>query len=260
MLCSRGRIPVGAAPARQTDWCQRKTGIVDVPISHDALGELYAKRLRSKGGLAIANFNHTEVWEKPDVVTWSGGFSVHLIEVKTSRSDFRRDFDKPWRQTNETFAEREKRNLDKAWARYEAYLVEHAARQIERQRQSDEFCDARGLPRTILTPYKPYDFHWSFDRRVLGMGKYRSYLCPAGLITKEDLPERWGLVWYDPTKTRGQFSMKRHPVAFPDDEINHHAGVGYLLKILERLVVNVENFQEAAQWGRNGRFVSGRIA
>jgi len=29
----------------------------------------------------------------------------------------------------------------------------------------------------------------------LGMGMYRFFLCPKGLINKEDLPEKWGLLW-----------------------------------------------------------------
>lgn len=31
----------------------------------------------------------------------------------------------------------------------------------------------------------------------LGIGDFRFYLCPSGLITPEDLPPRWGLLWYD---------------------------------------------------------------
>jgi hypothetical protein len=29
----------------------------------------------------------------------------------------------------------------------------------------------------------------------LGMGSYRFYCCPVGLLQKEDLPENWGLLW-----------------------------------------------------------------
>lgn len=31
-----------------------------------------------------------------------------------------------------------------------------------------------------------------------GMGDYRFYLCPEGLIKPEDLPEKWGLIWVSP--------------------------------------------------------------
>lgn len=29
----------------------------------------------------------------------------------------------------------------------------------------------------------------------MGMGTFRFYLCPAGIITPEDLPPKWGLIW-----------------------------------------------------------------
>jgi len=29
----------------------------------------------------------------------------------------------------------------------------------------------------------------------LGMGKQRFYICPEGLINKEELPQGWGLIW-----------------------------------------------------------------
>ncbi|MEG3640646.1 hypothetical protein [Magnetococcus sp. PR-3] len=31
----------------------------------------------------------------------------------------------------------------------------------------------------------------------LGMGSYRFYLCPAGLIQKHELPDGWGLLWVE---------------------------------------------------------------
>lgn len=30
-----------------------------------------------------------------------------------------------------------------------------------------------------------------------GMGAFRFYLCPKGIINPEDLPEKWGLLWVD---------------------------------------------------------------
>ncbi len=32
-----------------------------------------------------------------------------------------------------------------------------------------------------------------------GMGQYRLYCCPTGLINKVDLPPKWGLIWVSPT-------------------------------------------------------------
>ncbi len=35
-----------------------------------------------------------------------------------------------------------------------------------------------------------------FRRRPeMGMGSYRFFMCPEGIVRPEDLPEKWGLVW-----------------------------------------------------------------
>lgn len=44
------------------------------------------------------------------------------------------------------------------------------------------------------------DFHADKNKRFRkypeqGMGTYRFFMCPAGVIESEDLPESWGLVW-----------------------------------------------------------------
>jgi len=36
----------------------------------------------------------------------------------------------------------------------------------------------------------------------LGMGGYRYYLCETGVITEEDLPPQWGLLWVDGRRIR----------------------------------------------------------
>lgn len=74
-------------------------------------------------------------------------------------------------------------------------------------------------------------------RSVGGLGTYRFYLCPAGLITIDDLPARWGLLWvedgkvrmvkgptgnlwppYDPTRQDGDWSDFMHE---PDLKAEH---------------------------------------
>lgn len=36
---------------------------------------------------------------------------------------------------------------------------------------------------------------WFRQNPKQGLGDYRSYLCPEGVIKKYDLPEKWGLLW-----------------------------------------------------------------
>lgn len=46
---------------------------------------------------------------------------------------------------------------------------------------------------------------------ALGMGNWRYYLCPEGLIKPEELPEKWGLIY---ANTRGHLKPQAGPVAY----------------------------------------------
>lgn len=39
-----------------------------------------------------------------------------------------------------------------------------------------------------------------------GIGQWRFYLCPAGIITPDDLPDGWGLLWVDEKKRVSEVS------------------------------------------------------
>lgn len=92
---------------------------------------------------------------------------------------------------------------------------------------------------------------------VLGMGDFRYYICPEGLIRIDDLPERWGLLWV--TK-RGHVKVvaghvcchlatvglvngelrkgcyfNRHLSAFWRHEANREMELGMMAHLLERL-------------------------
>ncbi|EMO9521287.1 adenylosuccinate synthase [Pseudomonas aeruginosa] len=47
-----------------------------------------------------------------------------------------------------------------------------------------------------------------------GMGIYRYFMCPAGLINPEEVPERWGLLW---VHDRGRIEAKLGPVALSNN-------------------------------------------
>lgn len=79
----------------------------------------------------------------------------------------------------------------------------------------------------------------------IGMGKYRFYCCPTGLIKQEELPERWGLIYvndkgratlvYNPYggvyKTKGCFSPER---GFKSNILSEHQ---LLYSALRRLFI-----------------------
>lgn len=82
---------------------------------------------------------------------------------------------------------------------------------------------------------------------VLGMGDYRYYICPEGLIKINDLPDRWGLLWV--TKRGHVKVVAGHVCCFIGNswggnrplsnfwrhEANREMELGMLAHLLERL-------------------------
>ena len=76
----------------------------------------------------------------------------------------------------------------------------------------------------------------------LGMGKYRFYCCPTGLLTVEDLPEMWGLIYID---QKGKYLTIFNPYNGNRSEYsniwsggfnpNIHAEQGVMYSVLRRL-------------------------
>lgn len=72
-------------------------------------------------------------------------------------------------------------------------------------------------------------WHRGEQAQNLGMqaGRFRWYLCPEGVIKKEELPEKWGLLYWD--------GKKIYPVVAPKVfENTHHADMLILSSILRR--------------------------
>jgi hypothetical protein len=74
----------------------------------------------------------------------------------------------------------------------------------------------------------------------MGMGTYRFYLCRAGIITAQDLPEKWGLIWImENGKPRQQVGPKGNiwssQQEFHFSEKNIQAEQAMLVSALRRL-------------------------
>lgn len=74
----------------------------------------------------------------------------------------------------------------------------------------------------------------------MGMGIFRFYLCPAGVITAQDLPEKWGLIWVTESgKPRQQIGPKGNVWSsqqeFYHAEKNIQAEQAILVSALRRL-------------------------
>lgn len=60
-----------------------------------------------------------------------------------------------------------------------------------------------------------------------GLGMYRSFLCPNGLISVEDLPEKWGLLYYN--------NGKIEVIIEPTEQVSDHCSEIHLItNILRR--------------------------
>lgn len=69
-----------------------------------------------------------------------------------------------------------------------------------------------------------------------GLGKYRSYLCPTGVIKENDLPARWGLLYAD---EKGKIAVIVRPEI---QECNHIEEMNLLSSIFRREGVKSQMF------------------
>ena len=74
----------------------------------------------------------------------------------------------------------------------------------------------------------------------MGMGTYRFYLSPAGVITAQDLPEKWGLIWVNEAGKARQHIGPKGNVWSSQQEFHHaekniHAEQAILVSALRRL-------------------------
>jgi hypothetical protein len=62
----------------------------------------------------------------------------------------------------------------------------------------------------------------------IGLGIYRSYLCPEGIIHIDDLPESWGLLWIDQKGEIVQIAQAKQ------QQSNHIEELNLIVSILRR--------------------------
>lgn len=75
-----------------------------------------------------------------------------------------------------------------------------------------------------------------------GMGSFRFYLCPEGIIKKDDLPEKWGLLWVNEkgrvrqkVGPRGNIWSSLNAAEFRFDDRNTQAETSMMYSALRRL-------------------------
>lgn len=75
----------------------------------------------------------------------------------------------------------------------------------------------------------------------IGMGNYRFYACPKGIIKKEELPDKWGLIY---VSEKGRSTLVVKPER---QECNLRAENTYMYSVLRRIIIynktkEIENF------------------
>ena len=100
-----------------------------------------------------------------------------------------------------------------------------------------------------------------------GMGTYRYYICPEGLISLDDLPERWGLLWVN---KRGHIKVKAgHICAYLADGYRgrdlapfwqHPADTRFELDMLAHALVRFGDPEETKELVRGAHRERSRLA
>lgn len=75
------------------------------------------------------------------------------------------------------------------------------------------------------------------SRPEIGLGNYRSYLCPEGLIRPDELPDKWGLLY---AKENGEITV----ITYPDYQLSDpSADMSIALSIMRREGIYKKNLK-----------------
>jgi hypothetical protein len=75
-----------------------------------------------------------------------------------------------------------------------------------------------------------------------GMGRFRYYLCPPGVIRVEDLPPKWGLLWCHPKKielVRGKDPLNYGPAEEFVHQVSYSSELQMMFSALNRLRIDM---------------------
>jgi len=159
-------------------------------MTHAELCRLTAERFVKKAWLALWEYQSFASGEFPDVLTFSSA-GTELYEIKMSRGDFladaKKDARKMWRP--------------KGYVRYEMDW-----------RTEKPLLDWITQNPELYYIQKPH------------LGAARYFVCEAGLIKPEELPDGWGLYWYKAGKFTKKLESKRwRPDVHTERDLAAHA-------------------------------------
>lgn len=158
-------------------------------ITHNALCADTANwRLKTYGHVALIDYQSMISVENPDLLIY-GPQGTELYEIKVSKQDFKQDSKKEARK--------------KYKPKVGVFRKSSFAKKIE----------------YMLKAEAPELYYLEYPH----LGERRYYVCPKGLINVDELPQGWGLYWYQ----RGRFyekqkSMKwRNNIRLERDMLTH---------------------------------------
>ena len=73
--------------------------------------------------------------------------------------------------------------------------------------------------------------------QINGLGRYRYYLCPVGLIKEKELPDKWGLLYIN---KKGRIEESRQTDFQEMTDLSQRREIGLLVSAMRRLPVDKE--------------------
>jgi hypothetical protein len=133
-------------------------------VTHFELCELTAKRFLKDSKVVLFEYQSIATMEYPDVLCF--GNTTVLFEIKVDYQDFKKDDKKECR------------------SKYEIKYFPHFS----------------NLPKKFeKINWKAHGME-EFIKEAPHLGRYRYYVCPAGLILPHEVRNGWGLYWYQNNK------------------------------------------------------------
>lgn len=179
------------------------------PISHYDLSKATAEWAIKSSDIALFEYQSWASSEFPDCLVFHN-HTTTLYEVKVSRPDFLRDREKPFRKLVGVTV-------------MTAYYWEYAKKHEHMGLKINNF---KGTWWQFFEKYYPKNKIIQEEKKS-ALGRYRYYVCPAGLIDPGEVGD-WGLYWFK----NGRFTKKKESATF---RRNMHAENAILVHALRKI-------------------------
>jgi len=145
-------------------------------ISHYDLCQATANRFIKESKIVLFEYQSFATDEYPDVLCFKNSITT-LFEIKVNYQDFKKDSLKDCRAK---------------------YRLKYFPEIKKRNKFSDK----------IILHWRQHGLS-EFIQQAPHLGRRRYYVCPEGLIQKDEIDNGWGLYWYD-----GKFRKKKESSVF----------------------------------------------